>query len=83
MGKEEHVEIIVFSETLWGKSNRLTLKLLRYVSRLCRNRARFERGGETPFVPVRCTPVDLFPQTKNVELIFVFDRVSKETPVAQ
>ncbi|GAV05870.1 hypothetical protein RvY_15934 [Ramazzottius varieornatus] len=50
---------------------------------LCRNRARFERGGETPFVPVRCTPVDLFPQTKNVELIFVFDRVSKETLVAQ
>ena len=38
-------------------------------------KARNERAGEGSFIPQRCIPVDLFPQTKNVELIFVFDRV--------
>ncbi|OQV25301.1 tRNA (uracil-5-)-methyltransferase-like protein A [Hypsibius exemplaris] len=45
---------------------------------LCKSRAKDGRAGEVPFVPVRCTPVDLFPLTKNVELLFVFERAAAD-----
>ncbi|XP_055346675.1 tRNA (uracil-5-)-methyltransferase homolog A-like [Paramacrobiotus metropolitanus] len=40
---------------------------------LCRSKARNLEDGEDPFYPVKCLPVDLFPLTKNVEMVFVLN----------
>lgn len=42
------------------------------ICRLCRNASKYLTGE--PFRPTRCLAVDLFPHTKDVEAVILFER---------
>ncbi|XP_026761767.1 tRNA (uracil-5-)-methyltransferase homolog A [Galleria mellonella] len=48
---------------------------------LARQSSKTLRGA--PFVPVRAVPVDMFPHTKHVELVILFEREQEETTVEE